>query len=141
LACRHNELTTEAGRGAKDETLHMLRYTEVSQQTVAQGHSRRFRPHRTMSALPPKATFRIAENCPRSAANLLTRHEAFFIAVNIAKLPCAAADIEGHSAAAKFSQPTIEGELDHFVGPSGCRAASASFSHSAAISRLITRDS
>jgi hypothetical protein len=35
----------------------------------------------------PLATFRIAENCPRSAANLLTSNEAFPIAVNIAKLP------------------------------------------------------
>jgi hypothetical protein len=34
---------------------------------------------------------------------LLTRDEAFLIAVNIAKR--AEADIEGHSEAAKFSQP------------------------------------
>jgi hypothetical protein len=35
----------------------------------------------------PKATFRIAKNRQRSAANLLTCDEAFLIAVNIAKLP------------------------------------------------------
>jgi hypothetical protein len=53
------------------------------------------------------------ENEPgrRSSARLLTRDEAFLIAVNIAKLPScqaakrAAADIEGHSTAAKFGQP------------------------------------
>ena len=42
----------------------------------------------------------------RSSAKLLTRDEAFLIAVNVAEaVKRAAADIEGHFAAAKFSQP------------------------------------
>jgi len=54
----------------------------------------------------PLAAFRIAENCPRSAVDLLTRDEAFLIAVNIAKPgERAAADIEAHSEAAKFGVP------------------------------------
>jgi hypothetical protein len=41
----------------------------------------------------------------RSSAKRLSRDEAFLIAVNIAKLPSgAAADLEGHSEAAKFGQ-------------------------------------
>jgi hypothetical protein len=35
------------------------------------------------------------------AINLLTRDEAFLIAMNIAKLPSVEADIEGHSEAAE----------------------------------------
>jgi hypothetical protein len=48
----------------------------------------------------------------------------------------AAADIEGHSTAAKFSQPgQLNSKLDHFSRFSGCREASASLNHSTAISR------
>jgi hypothetical protein len=42
---------------------------------------------RNIGRFGPFATFRIAENCPRSAANLLACDEAFLLAVNIAKLP------------------------------------------------------
>jgi hypothetical protein len=51
LACRHNELTIEAGQGAKDKTLHMLRCTEVWQQTVAMGQDRPIASVRAVSAV------------------------------------------------------------------------------------------
>jgi hypothetical protein len=43
----------EAGQGAKDKPLHMLRCTEVPQQTVVQGHSRRFERSGAMSVIDP----------------------------------------------------------------------------------------
>jgi hypothetical protein len=47
----------------------------------------------------------------------------------------AAADIEGHSKASKFSQPgRLNSKLDYFTRFSGCQTASANLSHSAAIS-------
>jgi hypothetical protein len=48
----------------------------------------------------------------------------------------AAADIEGHSKAAKFSQPErLNSKLDYFTRFSGCKSTSANLSRSAAISR------
>jgi hypothetical protein len=48
----------------------------------------------------------------------------------------AAADTEGQSKVAKFSQPErMNSKLDYFTRFSGCKTASANLSHSAAISR------
>jgi hypothetical protein len=48
----------------------------------------------------------------------------------------AAADIEGHSKAAKLSQQgRLNLKLDYFTRFSGCKTASANLSHSAGISR------
>jgi hypothetical protein len=48
----------------------------------------------------------------------------------------AAADTEGQSKVAKFSQPErMNSKMDYFTRFSGCKSASANLSHSAAISR------
>jgi hypothetical protein len=52
----------------------------------------------------------------------------------------AAADIEGQSKAAKFSQQgRLNSKLDYFTRFSGCKTASANLSHSAGISRSMAR--
>jgi hypothetical protein len=43
-------------RGAKDNTLHLLHCTEVSQQTDAMGQERPIPGVRAMSAVTPRAT-------------------------------------------------------------------------------------